>query len=170
MSVKKLLLILILITASVTGIQAKRYALIIGSNYQGNSAGIPELELCERDAQLMQDTLKAGGTYDDVTVLLGRMVTASKVEDAMKAVASKAGATDVVTLYFSGHGTYQRDASAPNGMRNYIVMFERPHVSDDQLNDWLKGIKTPNLTLILDCCFSGGIALKGRRGAGDVPV
>jgi uncharacterized caspase-like protein len=170
MRLNKLTVLLILLFVSTTALQAKRFAVVVGSNYEGNAAGIPPLELCERDANLMQTTLKSQGSYDEATVLLGRMVTASRVQAALEQVAKAAGPTDVVTIYFSGHGTFQRDASAPNGLRNYIVMFDRPHVSDKELNEWLKGIKTPNVTLILDCCFSGGIAKKGRRGVGDVPV
>lgn len=170
MRLNKTIVLCIMLCLSGGALQAKRFALVIGSNYQGNAAGIPELELCERDADLMQQTLKAQGSYDSATVLLGRMVTASRVQAALQDVAKNAGPTDVVTIYFSGHGVFQRDASAPNGLRNYIVMFDRPHVSDKELNEWLKGIRTPNVTLILDCCFSGGIAKKGRRGIGDVPV
>lgn len=169
-SLIKLPLILLALCASAGALQAKRFAVVIGSNYEGNAAGIPALELCERDAALMQQTLKSQGAYDEANVLLGRMVTASRVEALFEQVAKAAGPADVVTIYFSGHGTYARDSSAPNGMRNFIVMFDRPHVSDKELNEWLKGIRTPHVTLILDCCFSGGIAKKGRRGVGDVPV
>lgn len=170
MRLKKSLLVLFLIGLSLTGVQAKRYALIMGSNYTGNAAGIPPLELCEADAALMEQTLRANGSYDDVKVLLGRMVVATNVEQAMKQLASKVTSADTVAIYFSGHGTYGRDATAPNGIRNFIVMFDRPHVSDEQINEWMKGIKTQRVAFIFDCCYSGGIAKKGRKGAGDIPV
>lgn len=149
-----------------------RLALIVGSNYKGNSAGIPPLDLCEADANLMKETLETHGGFKHVEVLLGQMVTSSRVEKAIDALSSKAGAKDTVVLYFSGHGTYQRDSSAPNGLRNYIVMYDRPHVPDDVLNTWVGKIKTPKLVWIFDCCYSGGIAKKGKksRGQGDVPI
>ena len=75
-------------------------------------------------------------------------------------------------LYFAGHGTYQRDSTAPNGLRNYIVMYDRPHVPDNIMNEWVKKIPTAKLVWIFDCCYSGGIAKKGRksRGEGNVPI
>jgi uncharacterized caspase-like protein len=170
MNFKKTVFSLLLISLSLGAVEAKRFAIVMGSNYTGNSAGIPELELCESDAKLMEQTLKSNGSYDDATVLLGPMVTSSRVKSTLEAIAQKAGKEDVVAIYFSGHGTYQRDASAPNGLRNYIVMYDRPHVSDKELSDWIKGIKTQHVTLIMDCCYSGGIAKKGRRGVGDIPT
>lgn len=150
-------------------LEAKRIAVIFGTNYKGNDAGIPPLDLCEADAKLMEQTLKTHGGYDDAKVLLGSMVTASRIQEAMKEVAAKSTAEDFIFFYFSGHGTYQRDANAPNGLRNYIVMFNRPHVSDKELSDWMSGIKG-KITFVFDCCFSGGIVQKGRRGVGDIPV
>lgn len=150
-----------------------RYGLIIGVNYKGNLAGIPPLDLCEADAQLMEQSLRSQGRFTEVKALLGRMVTAQNIENAINELAGKVGPNDTVALYFSGHGTYQRDASAPNGIRNSIVMFERPHLPDNVLNDWVKKIPTAKLVWIFDCCFSGGIANKGNRttrGAGEVPI
>jgi len=150
-------------------VEAKRVAVIIGSDYKGNDAGIPPLDLCEADAKLMQQSLKAYGGYDDARLLLGSMVTASRVQETIKKVASESKADDTIVFYFSGHGTYQRDTAAPNGLRNYIVMYNRPHVSDKELSDWMRGIKG-NVTFVFDCCFSGGIVQKGQRGMGDIPM
>ncbi|MCR9141179.1 MAG: caspase family protein [bacterium] len=155
-----------------SGLSAARLGLIVGSNYKGNSAGIPPLDLCEADAKLMKKTIQTHGRFDHVEVLLGRMVSAARVEKAVDALAKKAGPNDTVVLYFSGHGTYQRDSTAPNGLRNYIVMYDRPHVPDNIMNDWVKKIPTAKLVWIFDCCYSGGIAKKGRksRGQGNVPI
>lgn len=155
-----------------TPVSARRFAVLFGTNYTGNSAGIPPLNLCERDAKLMEETLKKHGRFDEVKVLLGPMVTASNVQAALAQVARQAGYNDTVALYFSGHGTFQRDNRAPNGLRNTIVMFNRPHVTDAQLNVWLRSIRSPKTVFIFDACFSGGIARKGNqtRGEGEVPI
>ncbi len=164
-----LVLALLTIGFAAPSLEAKRIAVIIGTNYKGNDAGIPPLDLCEADAKLMERSLKAYGGYDDARVLLGSMVTASRIRDAIKEVAAKSSKDDSIFFYFSGHGTYQRDAKSPNGLRNYIVMFNRPHVSDKELSDWMSGIKG-KITFVFDCCFSGGIVQKGRRGVGDIPM
>ncbi|MDH4221054.1 MAG: caspase family protein, partial [Candidatus Aminicenantes bacterium] len=167
---KLLLLPLLIFVFFQSPVFAKRIGVIFGSDYRGNRAGIPVLQLCEKDAKLMEQALKANGKFDSVKVLLGPMVTAANMKSSLEEVASMAKKNDTVTLYFSGHGTVQKDASAPNGMRNYLVMYDRPHVSDKNLDIWLKGIKTDNTVWIFDACFSGGIVKKGRRGMGNIPV
>ncbi|PJZ71148.1 hypothetical protein CH373_01115 [Leptospira perolatii] len=150
----------------------KRYGLIFGSNYTGNKAGIPELNLCEADAKYLHDEIKRVGKFDDIKILLGKSVTKDNIEREIKALGSRAKDEDTVFLYFSGHGAFQRDASAKNGMRNLIICYDRPHLSDDELNDYLAKIKSPKTVFVFDCCFSGGIAKKGKatRGSASVPI
>lgn len=150
----------------------KRYGLIFGSNYTGNKAGIPELNLCEADATYLNDEIRRVGNFDEVKIVLGKDVTKDNIEKEIKALAKKAGDNDTVLLYFSGHGAFQRDASAKNGMRNLIICYDRPHLPDDELNKYLEKVKSPKTVFIFDCCFSGGIAKKGKatRGSADVPI
>ncbi|EQA44461.1 caspase domain protein [Leptospira broomii serovar Hurstbridge str. 5399] len=150
----------------------RRFGLIFGSNYKGNKAGIPELNLCEADATYLHDEIKRVGKFDDIRIILGKDVTKDNIQKEIKALASRAKSSDTVFLYFSGHGAFQRDANAKNGMRNYIICYDRPHLSDDELNDYLSDVKSPKTVFVFDCCFSGGIAKKGRatRGAAPVPI
>lgn len=166
-----LLLIIIFHLGFRDSINAKRIGIIFGTNYKGNEVGIPPLDLCEADAKLMEETIKKHGQFDEVKVYLGAMVTATNVKNALENLAKNTTEDDVIFLYFSGHGTYQRDISAPNGLRNYIIMYTRPHVSDKELNDWMDGIKG-KVVWVFDCCFSGGIVKKGKntKGVGDIPV
>ncbi|MCB1168519.1 MAG: caspase family protein, partial [Leptospiraceae bacterium] len=166
------LAILIGLFAALSSVQAKRVAVLFGTNYTGNSAGIPPLGLCEKDAALMQSTLKSYGRFDDVKVYLGQMVTASNVEKAIEEVADETDEDDTVVFYFSGHGTFQRNKNAPDGMENIIVMFNRPHISESQLNEWLEEVESTKTVFVFDCCHSGGIARPGKqqRGVGDIPV
>ncbi|EMO03960.1 caspase domain protein, partial [Leptospira interrogans serovar Icterohaemorrhagiae str. Verdun HP] len=121
----------------------KRYGLIFGTNYTGNKAGIPELNLCEADASYLNDEIRKVGNFDEVKIVLGKEVTKDNIEKEIKALAKKAGDNDTVLLYFSGHGAFQRDASAKNGMRNLIICYDRPHLPDDELNKYLEKIKSP---------------------------
>jgi hypothetical protein len=171
---KKNFCIFLLLSIFFTGelLSQKRYGLIIGSNYKGNKSGISELNLCEADADYMESQIEKVGNFDNVKVLLGKDVTKVNIEREIRSIGAKATNDDVVFLFFAGHGFYQADASAKNGMRNFIVCYDRPHLSDDELNEYLKSIKSPKTVLVLDCCFSGGIAKKGKmtRGNGDIPI
>lgn len=151
---------------------AKRYGLIIGSNYKNNKANIPELKLCEKDARYIERKIKQIGKFDEVKALLGKQVTKSNIKKEIYNLGKMANQNDTVFLYFAGHGFFQRDASAKNGMRNYLVCYDRPHLSDEELNQYLKRIKSPKTLFVFDCCFSGGIAKKGAktRGDGAIPI
>lgn len=149
-----------------------RYALIIGTNYQGNPAGIPPLELCEKDAKYLDSQVRKVGGFRDVNVLLGRQVTKANIEAAFKELASKVKKDDVVFIYFSGHGSKERDVNSPTGTRNYLVCFNRPHLYDHELDKLLSQIQSPKTVVVLDCCYSGGISKKGKatRGTGGIPI
>ncbi|MCB1142289.1 MAG: caspase family protein [Leptospiraceae bacterium] len=170
---RKLLVLLVLLLGITSSLYSqKKYALIIGSNYKGNKAGISELNLCEADATYMESQIKKVGNFDDIKMLLGKDVTKVNIEKEIKSIGSRAKTDDVVFLFFAGHGFYQRDSNAKNGMRNYIVCYDRPHLSDDELNTYLSSIKSPKTVFAFDCCFSGGIAKKGKatRGDKEVPI
>jgi hypothetical protein len=166
------LIFLLVFVFSSNHIFAKKFGLILGSNYKGNKAGISELNLCEADASYMQEQIKKVGNFDEVKILLGKEITKANIEREIKSIGSKANKEDTVFLYFAGHGFYQRDQSAKNGMRNYLVCYDRPHLSDDELNEYLKTIKSPKTLFVFDCCFSGGIAKKGKstRGDKEIPI
>ncbi len=170
MKFKSIVFMMILFLSS--NLFAKKFGLILGSNYKGNKAGISELNLCEADATYMHEQIQKVGNFDEVKILLGRDITKANIEREIKALGSKAKSDDTVFLYFAGHGFVQRDTSAKNGMRNYIVCYDRPHLSDDELNDYLKTIKSPKTVFVFDCCFSGGIAKKGKstRGDKEIPI
>lgn len=149
-----------------------RYALFIGTNYKGNTAKIPELNLCEADATFLKEKIQKKGNFKDIKVLLGSMVTRENVKNAISQLGKVVGKEDSVFLYFSGHGMYMKDAKAKNGMRNYLICYDRPHISDEELNEFLTDIKSQKTVLVMDCCYSGGIAKKGKntRGAAEIPI
>jgi uncharacterized caspase-like protein len=151
---------------------SKKYALIIGSNYKGNTAGISELNLCEADASYMEAQVKKLGDFEQIKILLGREVTKNNIKREIDDLAKKAKPEDTVFFYFAGHGSFERDAGAKNGMRNYIICYDRPHLSDDELNEYMQKVKSPKTLLAFDCCYSGGIAKKGSatRGNSEIPV
>jgi len=162
--------VLLLVLISFHSVEAKRIGLIFGNNYTGNSSKIPSLLFPEKDARLIEQTLLKHGRFDSVKVLLGRMITEQSMKKAIGEVAGIAGKDDTVFIYYAGHATSQEDEKAPNGLRNFLVMFNRPHVPDFVLNKWLKQIHSSHTVVVFDACYTGGIARKGGRGIGTIPV
>jgi len=152
---------------------ARKFALIVGTNYKGSE--ISPLGLCEKDADAMKKSIAETGNFDqqNIRVLLANQVTRENLRSAIVDwLGKQVKEGDQVFFFFAGHGQFFRDPAAKNGMRNFIIMFQRPHVSDDELSEWFGKLKTKKAVIILDCCFSGGIAKKGAatRGAGNVPI
>lgn len=149
-----------------------RYGLFIATNYKGSPAKISELNLCEADAQFLQEKIQKVGNFASVKTLLGAQVTKENVKTSIAELAKVAKKEDTVFLYFSGHGMYMKDAKAKNGMRNYLICYDRPHISDEDLNDYLSAIRSTKTIFVFDCCYSGGIAKKGKntRGNAEVPI
>lgn len=151
----------------------RKFALIVGTNYKGSE--ISPLALCEKDAEVMKESIVKTGNFEaaNVRVLLGNQVTRENLRSAIvEWLGRNVGEGDQVFFFFAGHGMFMRDPAAKNGMRNFVIMFQRPHVSDDELSAWFGQLRTKKAVIILDCCFSGGIAKKGAatRGAANVPI
>ena len=166
------LALVFLTTLGTSSLSARRIGLLIATNYKGNTVGTPPLKECERDASLIKSHLLKHAKFDSVKVLLGKMVTAKELGLSLRNLAQTVRSTDTVLIYFSGHGTYQKDASASNGLRNFLVMYKRPHIPDNLLSKWIKKIKTKKLVWIFDACHSGGIASKNKlnKGSGNIQV
>ena len=151
---------------------ARRLGLLIATNYKGNQAGIPPLKECERDAILIKKNLLNHGKFDKVEVLLGSMVTGKGISSSLLKLNKTLKSRDTLLIYFSGHGTYQKDDSASNGIRNFLLMYRRPHLPDNLLDSWIRKMNTKKLVWIFDACHSGGIAGKSKltRGSGVIPM
>ncbi len=170
---KKIIFVTVLWLVSSALSATEKYALIVGTNYKGST--ISPLELCERDAERMKEQIVKTGNFKsaNVKVFLGAQVTRENLRASiLDWLAKQVKEGDQVFFYFAGHGQFFRDSSAKNGMRNFIIMYNRPHISDDELSQWFSQVKTKKAVIILDCCFSGGIAKKGQavRGNGSIPI
>lgn len=163
----------------------RRIALLIAiSDYRNLKAdgpsGLKPLEgPVEHDLPRMRRALRKWGFGDsaDTRVLTDSQASRAGIEAGFRWLASQVRDTsDVVVIYFSGHGT-----SAPDGAdRDEAVVDPNDHddealvpwdvqdtpaaihdarqlVIDDQIRDWLAAIRTDNVTMIVDACYSGTI-------------
>jgi hypothetical protein len=150
-----------------------RRALIIGIDKYPNLRPESQLEGCVRDAGDVAGLLETrfGFPAGQMKLLLDDQATRDGILAAMKELAEKVRENDAVVVHYSGHGS-QRTALEEHISRAGIMEetfvahdsgHEDPHpnrdISSTELRDWLDKLtkKTPNVTLILDCCHSGTI-------------
>lgn len=135
-----------------------------------------QLQSCVNDARLMARVLieRFGFVEEGLTFLLDKAATREGILKGLRDLQDRAQAGDSVIFYYSGHGSYitDRDGDEPDGRDETIVPVDsgrRPNpnldVIDDEIHEWLLQINaiTPNVTIIADTCFSGGIARSGRE-------
>jgi hypothetical protein len=138
-------------------------AVIVGiSNYQY----INDLSYCDDDARDIYNALQANGwNTANIAMLIDGDARKSSIRQAIMNMRSAAGPNDVCLFTFSGHGDYNLDDDGDESdpYDEFLCPYDTSSgistmIRDDELGDWLSGFATPNLCVIIDSCFSGGMA------------
>jgi uncharacterized caspase-like protein len=140
------------------------YALLVGINYKGSSS-VSNLEGAENDVNAIRKVLLAGGVCgeDDITVLFDRdEPVRGTILSELEALAGRAGPSDRILFYYSGHGTYK-------GEYGGIVPYEYEAWEDcvkytADIKPILESSAAAAKWMIIDACCSG---MKGVRGRPD---
>lgn len=146
---------------------ATKRALLIGSRIKSLEG--EELQGTENDVQIMASVLKKYGF--EISHCIGSNATRNGILAAWQALISATSADDAVVIYYSGHGScveFEPDEWEDHPKRDsvkYIVPTDIEQSTEDdfrgildielshKLHDTTERIR--NVTLILDCCFSG---------------
>ena len=149
----------------------RRFALLVGTtSYQDTR--LNQLASPEVDVQGLADVLRDAsiGGYDDVKLLLNQssLAISQTVEQFFKRKAN----TDLLLLYFSGHGVRDEDGTLYLAAQNTdLELLRATAIPSDFIKILMDRSKSERQVLILDCCYSGSF-LHGSKGvaAVDVPV
>jgi hypothetical protein len=154
----------------------RKLALLVGINQY--SAPITPLEGCVTDVKLQQELLihRFGFNPKDILTLTDQKATRQGILTAFEEhLINQAKPGDVVVFHFSGHGSKVIDPNRdqPDGFNSTLVPVDRKlpegypitgGVVSDIMGHTLfllmSALKTENVTVVLDCCYSGG----GTRG------
>ncbi|ALB41797.1 peptidase C14, caspase catalytic subunit p20 [Anabaena sp. WA102] len=154
----------------------RKLALLVGINQY--SAPITPLEGCVTDVKLQQELLihRFGFNPKDILTLTDQKATRQGILTAFEEhLINQAKPGDVVVFHFSGHGSRVIDPNRdqPDGFNSTLVPIDSKlpegypitgGVVSDIMGHTLfllmSALKTENVTVVLDCCHSGG----GTRG------
>ena len=154
-----------------------KLALLIGaSKYE---AGLPSLPAAQEDIKALQGVLQGSelSDFDDVALLVdpNRQV----MEESIDALFSGREKSDLVLLYFSGHGV--KDESGKLYLATCITrknlqgeLVKSTAVAASFIHDIMDNSRSRRQVVILDCCFSGAfseglLAKKGNNPVGVPP-
>ena len=140
----------------------KRRAIVIGiSNYESNQ--IPHIPGAKNDAKKIYDILVRNGNFvvSDKHCLLGSSATRKNVFKALSDIFRKDNESDLVVVYFSGHGVI--DIYGEGYLAPYDMDLDDPIISGIHLRDFknifenmLQDSKNKsNVIIFLDCLYSG---------------
>jgi hypothetical protein len=142
------------------------YALVIGVGSHKNGARF-DVPITVRDAQAVYDILidkkKCGYSTKQVTLLHDNGATKQGILDALDDLAKRAGPDKTVTVFYAGHGAkgsddqyylVSHDAQFFDA-GNKIILKPGTGVSEAELMEKLKAIKSKRLLWIFNACQSG---------------
>jgi hypothetical protein len=144
-----------------------RTAIIIGIDKYEAFEMIPTLNGAANDAIEIKDSLIRNGGFEipDNNYLVGKDATRKNILTAISEVFRQDNRYDLVTFYFSGHGTTE-ESTHLGYLAPYDYYPEDPFVSGISMEELKKIIYTSknhsNIIIILDCCYAG-IATKDTK-------
>jgi hypothetical protein len=164
----------LLVSANAHG-QTRR-ALLIGIN-DYETEDFPDLRGSVNDVEAMHDILvgKFGFAEKNVTVLTDREATRKKIFAALDALIRESAPDDMVYVHYSGHGSQVKDLNGDeeDGMDETILPQDArtddvPDITDDEIGEFLRSLRTHNVIIVLDSCHSG-TATRGDIVTRSVP-
>lgn len=144
-----------------TGARGQRvWAVLVGISDYGSQAR--NLAYTADDAVKMGQALtRAGVLAEGSVVLTDADATYDRVRAAFQQVAAQAGPDDVFLFFYSGHGTQLRENAANTSepdLRDEAIVLRDRLVTDDEMAQWFRAVRSRMAIIALDACFSGGFA------------
>ena len=143
-----------------------RRALLVGINYPGTTH---ELNGCVNDVNLMADVITEHYGFKDATqrrMLTDNSATTANILERLEWLVEGAQAGDVLYFHYSGHGSQMVDQTydddfEPDALDEIIcpvdLNWRDKVIRDDDLKRIFDTVPDGvNLTVVLDCCNSGG--------------
>ncbi|BAZ02899.1 peptidase C14 caspase catalytic subunit p20 (plasmid) [Tolypothrix tenuis PCC 7101] len=162
----------------------RKLALLVGINDYKN--GIPPLQGCLTDVSLQQELLinRFGFNEKNILTLTDSQATRQGILQAFdEHLIKQAKPGDVVVFHFSGHGSrvLDKDKDMPDGLNGTIVPIDSSlppnggvvkDIMGHTLFLLMYALQTANVTVVLDCCHSGGtkrgnFAVRSRDGGSN---
>lgn len=149
----------------------RKLALLVGIN--DYEAALTPLKGCTTDVEMQRELLinRFGFNKDDIITLTNTQATREGILTAFEEhLIKQAKPGDVVIFHYSGHGWRVLDPNPIGGdkFNSTMVPIDKPQsgnplpgIMGQTLFLLMSAIATENLTVVLDCCYSGG----GKRGS-----
>ncbi len=144
--------------------ESKYYALVIGNNDYPNP-GIPNLENPISDASNLINVLTSKYSFESPNIVFLQNATRIDIIEHFDLFARKVTPKDNFLLFYAGHGKWDSDIEQGYWLPvNAKAESSANWISNSDIRDNIKKVKSKHTILISDACFSGGI-FRGREVA-----
>ncbi|ASP89638.1 hypothetical protein CDO26_36635 (plasmid) [Sinorhizobium meliloti] len=129
----------------------RRRAVLAGINdYHGAANDLPS---SVNDVNAFEEVLKNQYGFDEIVRLVDSEATIANVTAALRELFADVSPDDRLVFFFSGHGT---TALRGHDIEECIVLYDG-YLFDDAFVQMTQNLPPGILTLVADCCFSGGL-------------
>jgi hypothetical protein len=171
----------------------RKLALLVGVNAYPVTGLFPPLYGCVNDVELQYHLLvhRFGFNPNDIVKLIDQQATRTNILQAFEEhLIQQAQPGDVVVFHFSGHGSrvVDPDRDFPDGLNSTLVPIDSllpagfprtggpvKDISGHTLFLLGSALQTDNVTMVLDCCHSGGakrgnLIIRARPGGAQLSM
>ena len=114
-----------------------------------------DLEGCAEDAEGLFKLLSPIWGEEHIKLLMDKEATKAKIHTAIERLASNADTNDTVLFYFGGYGS-KNGSIAP-----YDAYYTDTWIISYRLGQWLSGINSERVVIILDASYPASDKLSG---------
>jgi hypothetical protein len=157
------------ITNDTSFIKGKYYALVIAVQDYKNING---LEFPIHDAENVVNVLTSQYTFENNAVQFLKNPDRKTIFNTLQQLKKKLYDEDNLLIYYAGHGFWDSEVSQGYWLPTNASWDDRAEwISNSDIRDYIKGIKTKHTLLISDACFSGGIfKMREAKETPDVSI
>jgi len=173
-------LVLIFLIGLTSSVFAKTSALLIGiDEYPGLTKNRWLSNASRNGVRMMKELLTKRFHISDIDTLINKQATRDEIIDSIKSYEGKLSSSDVLLIYYTGHGTTVISKNNDERLDDAIVCYNfgfapnatlqvspKNIIIDDEIGKMIDKIKAnngPKVVFIADTCHSGTMT----KGAGD---
>ncbi len=150
-------------------IPGKYYALII-ANQKYHDLNIPDLDFPVKNASSLVKTLTTDYTFQKSDVTLLENPDRAQIIKTLDNLSRKITKKDNLLIFYAGHGIWDGDLKQGFWLPSNASASDKSEwLSNGNIRDYIRGIKSKHTLLITDACFGGAI-FKSREILLNAPV
>lgn len=140
-----------------TLIAGKYYALLI-ANQKYHDLNIPDLDYPIKNIKKLYATLTSYYTFNKSNITMLENPNRAKIIKTLDNLSRKLNSNDNLLIFYAGHGVWDSDLKQGFWLPSDASANDKSEwLSNGNIRDYIRGIKTKHTLLITDACFGGAI-------------